>query len=193
ASRGFGLVLIVAPGSTQDSVDVVGLHWWRMTSGSVPDTGHPAALAVLLFVVVATIALVGMRGGGKRPETPVPADNTETTPHRAWGTALSIPIPAFWLLPVVVLLAPPPHDPAAGIGLSGSRAPPALTHAAAGLPFATLVLRTAFLAAPIRPLEQGPALDAMWRRGRYRPALIAVVVLEFILVWNDFIVGFLIS
>lgn len=310
AIRVFDMVLIVAPGSTQDSVDVVGLHWWRMTSGSVPDTGHPAALAVLLFIVVATIALVGMRGGRNRvtqitkpfvsnlsgnsvtvtPERKtvrLDADDPETsaTPHRAWGTILSIALAAFWLLPVVVLIATALHDPAAagsagwwhpeglglgslgalvkswlwpallgnvlvaglatalvvavatpaayllvwgglprwcsggltmllvvlavapvqlyaapvgdaiaGLGLTGSRAPLALIHAAAGLPFATLVLRTAFLAAPIRnPIEQRPALDAMWRRGRYRPALIAVIVLEFILVWNDFIVGFLIS
>ena len=33
----------------------------------------------------------------------------------------------------------------------------------------------------------------MWRRGPYRTTLVAVVVLEFVLVWNDFIVGFLIS
>lgn len=281
AIRVFDMVLIVAPGSTQDSVDVVGLHWWRMTSRS-PDTGHPAALAVLLFVVVASIALVGMRGGKRPPAEPA---DRPPTPHRAWGTALSIALAAFWLVPVVVLLATALHDPAAAgsagwwhpdglglgslatlvkswlwpallgnvlvaglatalvvavatpaayllvwgglprwlsggltmllvalavapvqlyaapvgdaiaaLGLTGSRAPLALIHAAAGLPFATLVLRTAFLAAPIgNPIEQRPALDAMWRRGRYRPALIAVLVLEFILVWNDFIVGFLIS
>jgi alpha-glucoside transport system permease protein len=288
AIRVFDMVLIVAPGSTQDSVDVVGLHWWRMASGS-PDTGHPAALAVLLFVIVATIGLIGAR----RPVAPVRSDaehsETSATPHmarhRTWGTAISIGIAAFWLLPVLVLLATALHNPAAAgsagwwhpeglgldslgtlakswlwpalfgnvliaglatalvvavatpaayllvwggfprwlsaalttllvalavapvqlyaapvgdaiaaLGLTGSRAPLALIHAAAGLPFATLVLRTAFLAAPVRnPIEQRPALDAMWRRGRYRPALIAVVVLEFILVWNDFIVGFLIS
>jgi alpha-glucoside transport system permease protein len=252
---------------------------------------------VLLFVIVAAIALIGMRGT-RRPVAPVTntvtspperndADNIEkpATRHRAWGTAISIGLAAFWLLPVLVLVATALHDPAAAgsagwwrpdglglgslaalakswlwpallgnvlvaglatamvvaaatpaayllvwgglprwlsgaltmvlvalavapvqlyagpvgdaiatLGLTGSRAPLALIHAAAGLPFATLVLRTAFLAAPVRnPIEQRPALDAMWRRGRYRPALIAVVVLEFILVWNDFIVGFLIS
>ena len=289
AIRVFDLVLIVAPGSTQDSVDVVGLHWWRMTTSSA-DTGHPAALAVLLFVVVAAIALAGSR----RPMTPVanrPVAETPHSPdkpatrHRAWGTAISIGLAAFWLLPVLVLLATALHEPAAAgsagwwrpeglglgslgalvtswlwpallgnvliaglatamvvaaaipaayllvwgglprwlsgaltmvlvalavapvqlyagpvgdaitaLGLTGSRAPLALIHAAAGLPFATLVLRTAFLAAPVRnPIEQRPALDSMWRRGRYRPALIAVLVLEFVLVWNDFIVGFLIS
>jgi alpha-glucoside transport system permease protein len=289
AIRVFDLVLIVAPGSTQDDVDVVGLHWWRMVSSST-DTGRPAALAVLLFVVVAGIALVGMRGTRKaadRDGNTAAPERTDTgrteRPHRAWGTAVSLGLGAFWLLPVLVLIATALHDPAAAgsagwwrpeglglasfaalakswlwtallgnlllaglatamvvavatpaayllvwgglpswlsgaltmvlvalavapvqlyaapvfdaiasLGLTGSRAPLALIHAAAGLPFATLVLRTAFAAAPQRtPL--GPALDAMWRRGRYRPALTAVVVLEFILVWNDFIVGFLIS
>jgi alpha-glucoside transport system permease protein len=33
----------------------------------------------------------------------------------------------------------------------------------------------------------------MWRRGPYRTTLVAAGVLEFVLVWNDFIVGFLIS
>ena len=94
----------------------------------------------------------------------------------------------------VQLYATPLGDAFSALGLTGSRAPLALIHAAAGLPFATLVLRTAFMAAPVRgPGERRPALDALWRRGRYRPALVAVLVLEFILVWNDFIVGLLIS
>jgi alpha-glucoside transport system permease protein len=91
----------------------------------------------------------------------------------------------------VQLYAGPLADAFGSLGLSGSRAPLALIHAAAGLPFVTLVLHTAFIAAPTD--GHRPRLDAMWRRGRYRPALIAVVVLEFILVWNDFIVGFLIG
>ena len=286
AIRVFDLVLIAAPASTQDDVDVVGLHWWRMASGS-ENPGRQAALAVLLFVVVAAIALVGMRGTRRAVPGP-PAEPAETpapTPdsHRTWGTVISIGLGVFWLIPVLVLLGTALHDPAAAgasgwwhpdglgfgsfvilaqswlwpallgnvlvaglatamvvavatpaayllvwgggpkwltgllvmllvalavapvqlyagpvgdaitsLGLTGSRAPLALIHAAAGLPFATLVLRTAFLAAPVHKIEQRPALDAMWRRGRYRPALIAVIVLEFILVWNDFIVGFLI-
>jgi alpha-glucoside transport system permease protein len=77
------------------------------------------------------------------------------------------------------------------LGLTGARAPLTLVHAAAGLPFATLVLRSAFLAAPAR--DGRPALDTMWRRGPYRTTLVAAGVLEFVLVWNDFIVGFLIN
>lgn len=76
---------------------------------------------------------------------------------------------------------------------AGGRGWVVLVHVAAGLPFAILVLRAAFAAAPTRPDERRPALDTMWRRGRYRPAMVAVAVLEFVLVWNDFIVGFLIG
>ncbi|HEU5474375.1 MAG TPA: hypothetical protein VFV67_27320 [Actinophytocola sp.] len=291
AIRVFDLVLIAAPGSIQDDVDVVGLHWWRMTTRSA-DTGGPAALAVLLFIIVGLLSLAGMRRRTTQPDrpTPGPAENGAAAPDRkpakrralSWliglglavlfllplvvllGTALHEPrtagsagwwglsglgpgsfaeVSASWLWPAVlgsvflaglatalvvaaavpaaylltwgglpgwlsrgltlllVVLAVAPVQMYAGplgdlfgqLGLAGARAPLALVHAAAGLPFATLVLRTAFQAAP--PDLSGtrrPALDAMWR-GRYRRALIAVVVLEFVLVWNDFIVGFLIS
>jgi alpha-glucoside transport system permease protein len=266
-------------------VDVVGLHWWRMVTRSA-DTGSPAALAVLLFVIVAAIALFGMRGTRQpdaEPEPAVPVAQAPTT-HRRWSWVIGIGLSVFWLLPVVILLATALHVPAAagasgwwslsglgfdsfvaladswlwptlvgnlflaglatalvvaaaapaayllvwgglprwlssaltvllvvlavapvqmyagplgdaisGLGLSGSRTPLALIHAAAGLPFATLVLRTAFEAAKVRAADERPSLDAMWRRTRYRPAVIAVVVLEFVLVWNDFIVGFLIG
>jgi alpha-glucoside transport system permease protein len=287
AIRVFDLVLIVPPGSVQDDADVVGLHWWRMVSRSA-DTGTPAALAVLLFVIVAAIALFGMRGArqpDQEPEpAPVPAVREAPTKHRGWSWVIGIGLSVFWLLPAVILLATALHEPAAagasgwwsltglsfdsfvaladswlwpalvgnlflaglatalvvaaaapaayllvwgglprwlsgaltvllvvlavapvqmyagplgdaisGLGLSGARTPLALIHAAAGLPFATLVLKTAFEAAKVRAADERPSLDAMWRRTRYRPAVIAVVVLEFVLVWNDFIVGFLIG
>jgi alpha-glucoside transport system permease protein len=284
AIRVFDLVLIAAPGSIRDDVDVVGLHWWRMTSrGDEP--GGAALLAVLLFVVVALVGAVGMRTM-RRPEQteflPPPAAPIDVAP-RWWGWPLVVLVGLMWLLPVVVLVATAFHTPVAagslgwwhltgiglgsfaeagatwlwpavagslmiaglatglvlaaavpaaylltwvlplrvsrvltvaltilavapvqmyagplgdafaGLGLVGSRAPLALVHAAAGLPFATLVLRTAFLSAPRRTEDGRPSLDKMWRRGPYRTTLIAVLVLEFVLVWNDFIVGFLVS
>jgi alpha-glucoside transport system permease protein len=282
AIRVFDLVLIATPGSIQDDVDVVGLHWWRMTTRS-GDTGGPAALAVLLFAVVAVLGLVGMRTM-RAPNQAGPPPlrlSTPDIPPRWWHWPLVGGVGLMWTLPLVVLVVTAFHDPetagavgwwhfgglglgsfaAAGatwlgpavagslliaglatalvlaaavplaylltwvlprrvsrvctaalailavapvqmyagplgdvfteLGLVGSRAPLALVHAAAGLPFATLVLRTAFLAAPAQ--NGRPALDAMWRRGPYRTTLVAVVVLEFVLVWNDFIVGFLIS
>ncbi|MGH3758313.1 hypothetical protein [Actinophytocola sp.] len=285
AIRVFDLVLIAAPGSIQNDVDVVGLHWWRMTARSA-DPGGPAALAVTLFVIVAALSIIGMRGMWRgAPAEPVPiAESTSDGPRRWWSRLVGVGLVLMWIMPVVVLVATALHGPAAagsagwwrleGLGLgsfasvgatwlwpavvgslliaglatalvvavavpaaylltwrfprrparaltmvlgvlavapvqmyagpvgdvfdaagfAGSRAFLALVHAAAGLPFATLVLRAAFAAAPRSAEDEGrPALDTLWRRGRYRPALIAVAVLEFVLVWNDFIVGFLIS
>lgn len=84
-------------------------------------------------------------------------------------------------------------------GLSASRIPLAFVHAAAGLPFAVVLLRAAFASAPadliagalLGRLRQGSVLNQV--RRSYQPALIAVAVLELVLVWNDFIVGFLVA
>jgi alpha-glucoside transport system permease protein len=84
-------------------------------------------------------------------------------------------------------------------GLAGSQLPLALVHAAVGAPFAVLVLRWAFAsatapgtgAATTDPDRDGTVLGWAWQRAR--STLIAVTVLEFVLVWNDFAIGFLIS
>jgi alpha-glucoside transport system permease protein len=280
AIRVFDLVLIAAPGSIQDDVDVVGLHWWRMIARSA-DTGGPAALAVLLFAVVAVLSAAGMRTLRPPAGHAPPAVDGDRRVSRWWSWPLVGLIGLMWVTPVLVLVLTAFHGPdSAGavgwwrfdpfslgsfasvgstwlwpavagsfliaglatglvlvaavplaylltwvapprlarvvtgllailavapvqmyagplgaafgaLGLTGARAPLALVHAAAGLPFATLVLRTAFLAAPAR--DGRPALDSMWRGGPYRTALVAAGVLEFVLVWNDFIVGFLIN
>jgi alpha-glucoside transport system permease protein len=278
AIRVFDLVLIAAPDSISDDVNVVGVLWWRMTTNS-SETGAPAALAVLLFAVVAVLSLISTRGMGRivAPE-PVPMAEPASERTRWWSWVIGLVIGLVWTLPLVVLVATALHDPAAagsggwwrfdGLGFdsfaavaetwlwpalagslsiavpatllvvacavpaaylltwrlpsrasaaltvllgvlavapvqmyagplselfAGSRASLALVHAAAGLPFATLVLRAAFAAAPRAGGGVRPELDAVWRRGRYRPALVAVTVLEFVLVWNDFIVSFLIG
>ncbi len=290
AIRVFDLVLIATPRSIQDDVDVVGLHWLRLTVGS-PDTGAPAALAVLLFAVVAALSLFGMRTS-RRTEPrfvttqavapPVKVVRKRVAVTAWWTKAGGVGLVLLWVAPLVVLVATALHIPEvagalgfwtldglglgsfaevsdtwlwpavagslliaglatglvlaaavpaaywltwvlpdrparvlvvvlavlavapvqmyagplnevfAELGLAGSRAPLALVHAAAGVPFATLVLRTAFRAAPKDQFGR-PALDAVWRRGSYRPTLVAVAVLEFVLVWNDFIVAYLIS
>ncbi|WP_147142358.1 hypothetical protein [Nocardia ninae] len=84
-------------------------------------------------------------------------------------------------------------------GLSGTRIPLILLHAAAGLPIAILVLRGALLAAPGTPAADalhglaGPGTIARRVLTTAGPALGAVAVLEFIQVWNDFVIGLLIS
>jgi len=278
AIRVFDLVLIAAPGSIFGDVDVVGLLWWRMTTGST-ETGAPAALAVLLFAVVAVLSLFGTRGIGRGlPAQPVPMAEPSSERTRWWSWVIGVVVCLMWTMPLVVLVGTAFHTPAAagtggwwrldGLGFAsfaavadtwlwpalmrsmsiavpatvlvvacavpaaymltwrlpsrvadaltvllgvlavapvqmyagplsnlfaGSPALISLVHAAAGLPFATLVLRAAFAAAPRAGTEARPSLDAVWRRGRYRPALVAVTVLEFVLVWNDFIVSFLIG
>src|SRR5439155_14688020 len=74
----------------------------------------PAALAVLLFVIVAAIALYGMRGS--RRTDPAPAPEPPAAPparHRPWGTVISVGLGIFWLIPVLVLVATALHNPAA--------------------------------------------------------------------------------
>ncbi|WP_280434268.1 hypothetical protein [Nocardia carnea] len=84
-------------------------------------------------------------------------------------------------------------------GLSGTRIPLVLVHVAAGLPIAVLILRGAVVAP-----RGSPAADAL--RGMAAPgtiagrlftaagpAVVAVAVLEFVQVWNDFVVGLLVS
>lgn len=298
AVRVFDLVLIVVPGSMQQSADVLGLNWWR-ASTSDADSGRTAALGVVLFAIVATVGLIGVRGLRRRRwAMPVAAVRQEPAlgrprPRksvRRLGGFIGFAVALVWVFPAVVLVATALHSPreaglrgwwslsglgfssfaaAANVGLlrallstlviataatavllviavptaylvawgglpprlgrvamavfvvlavtpvqmyaaplrdaidaaglAGSRVALALVHAAAGLPFAVLLLRSAFASAPPAvvsealqgPVRQSAVLATVQRT--YRPALIAVAVLEFALVWNDFIVGFLIS
>ncbi|MEV8374173.1 ABC transporter permease subunit [Kribbella sp. NPDC056861] len=298
AVRVFDLVLIVVPGPMQGDADVLGLNWWRATGTGEP-AGRTAALGVVLFAIVAAVAVIGVRGLRRRrwamPVRVVRADPSvgRSRPSRRVrriGWTVGFAVGLFWILPAVVLVATALHSPReaglrgwwsveglgfesfaaaanAGLlrallstvlistiatavllviavptaylvawgglpqwlgrvvtssfvvlavtpvqmyaaplrdaigtaGLAGSRVALALVHAAAGLPFAVLLLRSAFASAPpvlVAEALQGPARQsavlATVQRA-YRPALVAVAVLEFSLVWNDFIVGFLIS
>jgi alpha-glucoside transport system permease protein len=140
-----------------------------------------AATAVLLVVAVPTAYLVAWGG----------------LPQWLGRVVTSV----FVVLAVtpVQMYAAPLRDAIGVAGLAGSRLALALVHAAAGLPFAVLLLRSAFASAPpalVSEALQGPARQSAVLatvQRTYRPALVAVAVLEFALVWNDFIVGFLIS
>jgi alpha-glucoside transport system permease protein len=84
-------------------------------------------------------------------------------------------------------------------GLSGTRIPLILVHAAAGLPIAILILRGAMLAPPGSPADDAlhglasPGTIAHRVLASAGPALGAVAVLEFIQVWNDFFIGLMVS
>ncbi|MDX6241471.1 MAG: alpha-glucoside transport system permease protein aglG, ggtD, partial [Kribbellaceae bacterium] len=298
AVRVFDLILIVVPGPMQRDADVLGLNWWRATS-SGNDDGRTAALGLVLFAIVAAVAVAVVRGLRRRrwamPVTVVPADALLQRPApsrrvRRAGWTIGFVVTLVWVFPAVVLVATALHSPReaglsgwwspAGLGLdsfsaaanagllralsstvlisvvattvllvvavptaylvawgglprwlgrgvtsafvvlavtpvqmyaaplrdaigaaglAGSRVALALVHAAAGLPFAVLLLRSAFASAPpalVAEALQGPARQSAVLatvQRTYRPALVAVAVLEFVLVWNDFIVGFLIS
>ncbi|TCM51602.1 sugar ABC transporter permease [Kribbella sp. VKM Ac-2568] len=298
AVRVFDLILIVVPGPMQRDADVLGLNWWRATSTGEP-AGRTAALGVVLFAIVAAVAVIGVRGLRRRrwamPVAVVKPDPSlgRSKPSRRVrriGWTVGFAVGLFWILPAVVLVATALHSPreaglhgwwsTAGLGLdsfaaaanagllrallstvlisavativllviavptaylvawgglpqclgrvvtsafvvlavtpvqmyaaplrdaisaaglAGSRVALALVHAAAGLPFAVLLLRSAFASAPpvlVAEALQGPARQSAVLatvQRTYRPALVAVAVLEFALVWNDFIVGFLIS
>ncbi|WBQ06133.1 sugar ABC transporter permease [Kribbella sp. CA-293567] len=298
AVRVFDLVLIVVPGPMQGDADVLGLNWWR-AAGTGEPAGRTAALGVVLFAIVAAVAVIGVRGLRRRrwamPVRVVRADpavgrSRPSKRVRRIGWTVGFAVGLFWILPAVVLVATALHSPReaglrgwwsldgiglesfaaaanAGLlrallstvlistiatavllviavptaylvawgglphwlgrlvtssfvvlavtpvqmyaaplrdaigsaGLAGSRVALALVHAAAGLPFAVLLLRSAFASAPpvlVAEALQGPARQSAVLatvQRTYRPALVAVAVLEFALVWNDFIVGFLIS
>ncbi|MFF0265347.1 sugar ABC transporter permease [Kribbella sp. NPDC004536] len=140
-----------------------------------------AATAVLLVIAVPTAYLIAWGG----------------LPPRLGRLAMAVLV--VLAVTPVQMYAAPLRDAIDAAGLAGSRVALALVHAAAGLPFAVLLLRSAFASAPPAvvsealqgPVRQSAVLATVQRT--YRPALVAVAVLEFALVWNDFIVGFLIS
>jgi alpha-glucoside transport system permease protein len=117
-----------------------------------------------------------------------------------WVTRVSVPLFAVLAVAPVQMYAEPLERLLGRTGLAGSQLPLALVHAAVGAPFAVLVLRWAFASAPaptagrggfVEPDRDDTVLGWAWQHAR--STLIAVMVLEFVLVWNDFAVGFLIS
>ncbi len=176
-----------------------GLHgWWRWTGMGLEsfvaasNAGLWRALVVTVLIAVAA-TLLGLAVG------------VVTAHLLAWG---GLPrwlgraaMTGFVVLAVtpVQMYAEPLQAAFTAVGWSGSPVRLVVVHAAAGLPFAVLLLRAAFASVPpglIAEALHGQATQgwAIVRVSRAcRPALVAVAVLEFVLVWNDFIVGFLVS
>jgi alpha-glucoside transport system permease protein len=57
----FDLVIVLAPGSSQDAGNLIALAMWRESFGGVNDFGVGAAIAVLLFVLVIPILALNIR------------------------------------------------------------------------------------------------------------------------------------
>jgi alpha-glucoside transport system permease protein len=119
AVRVFDLVLIVVPGPMQRAADVLGLNWWRATSAG-DDAGRTAALGVVLFAIVAAVAVIGVRGLRRRrwavPVPVVPPDPTLRRPKpsrrvRRTGWSVGFAVSLFWILPALVLVATALHSP----------------------------------------------------------------------------------
>jgi alpha-glucoside transport system permease protein len=103
AIRVFDVVLVTAPGSTQNDAEVVGLLWWRWKAVLGP--GRSAALAVLLLLAVAVAALLALgllartwpvgasvgRVAGARRAPDLPADVPTDLPT---DVPAGVPLPA---------------------------------------------------------------------------------------------------
>ena len=190
------LVLVVTALHDPASAGLYG--WWRPSGigldslRAVLRAGLGQALLVTLFIAVLATVLVVIVGA--------------VTAHLlAWG---GLPqwlgraaLTGFAILAVipVQMYADPLRSLLTGVRLGASPLSLGIVHAAAGLPFAVLLLRAAFAAVPpslIAEAVHGQAGQG-WAMAQVSrqcwPALVAVAVLEFVLVWNDFIVRFLIG
>jgi alpha-glucoside transport system permease protein len=115
AVRVFDLVLVAVPDPARAGTDVLATSWLRMTS-TPGDSGRAAALAVVLFVLLAGVALLCVRGLRHRwgpPDGARPADDVLVTrPWRRWGLrVLGVVIIAVWVYPVVLMVATALHSP----------------------------------------------------------------------------------
>jgi alpha-glucoside transport system permease protein len=148
----------------------------------IRSVGFTAVLAVAATVVVVVLALpAGYALARLRP------------PGTAAAGALLVAASA---VPVQVV-AGPVNEVLELIGLAGSSIGLGLVHVALGVPFAALVLRNALADVPGARVREARIAGrsewgVLWRLVPTAvPAIIAVAVLEFIQVWNDFVVGLL--
>jgi alpha-glucoside transport system permease protein len=109
AARVFDLIMIVAPGSDQAEVDVIGLHWWRFRGDL--GSGESAALTVLQFAITAFVALVGLWGLSR--EWPTRSEPPPPPARRRSGRLVAVLAGAVWTLPLFVLLMTSLHTPRA--------------------------------------------------------------------------------
>jgi alpha-glucoside transport system permease protein len=151
AVRLFDLVLVLVPGSMQPSADVVALNWWRDRPFRTP--GESAALAMLLFAIVAAVALFGLRGlRHSWPGRPTGVERRDRTRRAPWlGVFAAAVVAVLWAFPLVNLVATAfrtPQDAAvAGWWMSGRDGASLASFAeAAGNGLATALPATAVLA-----------------------------------------------
>jgi alpha-glucoside transport system permease protein len=116
-----------------------------------------------------------------------------------WASRLVVAVLTMLAVAPVQMYAVPLRDAFTSLGVVGSRLPLIVVHVAAGLPLAVLILRAALLSSHRPTLDDAllgqtsplTALRRLWNRAG--AALVAVAVMEFVQVWNDFIVSLFVS
>ncbi|MCW2865599.1 MAG: Alpha-glucoside transport system permease protein [Actinoallomurus sp.] len=151
-------------------------------AGALVNTGARSVFAAVLLLVVAVPAAYALAWGG--------------LPRRVNRALIAV---------TTVVAVVPPQTVIVELGQVFDRmhllgAPTALTvvHTAFGVPLAVLLLRASFASVPREVVharrydaEPGSPLFAVVRESL--PALVTVAVLEFVLVWNDYVVGLLLG
>ncbi len=191
----FPLLVLVAT-SLHSPNDAATVGWWRapLSGASYRQIFDDSALARSLvftaaLALVVTVVVVGLALLAAYPLAWLAGPAAQTA-----GMMLL----AASVVPIQVI-AGPVNEVLATVRVNGSAQGLALVHVALGLPFTILVLRNAFADVPAATLRRVRLTgqrewDAIWRMAvSIRPALVAVCVLEFVQVWNDFVVGLLFS
>jgi alpha-glucoside transport system permease protein len=187
-------VLALVATSLHAPRDAATRGWWaapiRLTSyrelfvrdellGSLVFTGTLALLvtaAVVVLALPAAYALARLRPPGT--------------------AAAGVLLLAASAMPVQVV-AGPVNEVLQVLGLAGTALGLGLVHLALGLPFAVLVLRNGLADVPPERIREARLAGrrewwVLWRIApAAMPAIVAVAVLEFVQVWNDFVVGLL--
>lgn len=150
--------------------------------GAMLVSGAVAVTATALLLVLAVPAAYALAWGGLR---------------RRRARAIAAGCGVLAVLPVQAY-AVPVGTALGGLRLVGSPTALAIVHAVIGLPFAVLLLRGAFATVPAEEVTAGRLAGGEWPAAwsviaARRRTVVAVAVLEFMLVWNDLVVGLLLG
>ncbi|MFB9237826.1 hypothetical protein ACFFWC_20070 [Plantactinospora siamensis] len=164
------------PATLRSFRDVLGGGELLHTMGFTLALAGTATIGVLVVALIAAYPLAWLTG----------------PPAQLTGLLLT----AAAIVPVQAIAGP--INEVLGVGLSsGTVRGLTLVHVAMGVPIAVLVLRNAFADLPAAQVRRARAAgrrwwSTLWRLARHNPsAVIAVAVLQFVQVWNDFVVGLL--
>jgi alpha-glucoside transport system permease protein len=151
-------------------------------AGALTDTATRAVLATTAVLVLAVPAAYALAWGGLR----------RRSVRRVAAVCAVLAV-----LPVQAY-AGPLGDALSGARWLGSPTVLAGVHAAAGVPFAVLLLRGAFATVPAGEVVRQRLDGGEWQAAnavleQRWESVVAVAVLEFVLVWNDLVVGLLLA